>query len=175
MRAADARIGEARAAFFPSVKLTAFGGTASSELSGLFNDGSGAWSFTPSINLPLFSSGLNEAGLEIARVEKRMEIARYERAVQNAFREVADGLVARAHIDSRIEAQTSRVAAASRRLQLTEERFESGLDSFLPVLLARQELSTAQRTLVDAKLDRLLNLTDLFAALGGGFEAPSGR
>ncbi len=170
LQAANANIGIARAAFFPAIKLTAFGGTASSELSGLFNKGSGSWSFSPSITLPIFAAGRNRAALEVAHVEKRIEIARYERAIQSAFREVADALAVRATIDAQIAAQEARVSAAQRRYELSDQRFQAGVDSYVTVLLAQQELFGAQQALIQARLARLANLTSLYAALGGGWQ-----
>lgn len=170
LQAANAAIGVARAAFFPSVKLTAFGGTASSELSGLFDQGSGMWSFAPSITLPIFAAGRNKAELDVAWIEQRIEIANYEKAIQSAFREVADNLAVRASIDTQISAQQARVTAARRRFDLSNQRFEAGVDSFLAVLLAQQELFSAEQSLIDARLLRLSNLVSLYAALGGGWQ-----
>jgi multidrug efflux system outer membrane protein len=170
LQAANANIGVARAAFFPSITLTAFGGTSSAELSGLFEKGSGRWSFSPSITLPIFAAGRNKAQLEVAWVEQRIEVANYERAIQTAFREVADALAVRSLVNQQIAAQQSRVAAAQRRYDLTQQRFDAGVDSFLGVLLAQQELFAAQQSLIDARLSRLGNLTTLYAALGGGWQ-----
>ncbi|MGZ0656054.1 efflux transporter outer membrane subunit [Coraliomargarita sp. W4R53] len=170
LQAANAKIGAARAAFFPSVKLTAFGGTASSELSGLFESGSAAWSFAPQITVPIFTGGRNKANLQVADLQKQIEIANYEKSIQTAFREVADALAVRSTIDQRIDAQAARVEAARRRNELSDQRFNAGVDSFLPVLLAQQELFAAKQDLVRAQLDRLTNQSALFAALGGGWE-----
>ncbi|MFA6287787.1 MAG: efflux transporter outer membrane subunit [Opitutaceae bacterium] len=170
LRAANANIGVARAAFFPSVTLTAFAGTASAELSGLFKDGSGAWSFSPSVTVPIFAAGRNKAQLKVARVEQRIGIANYEKAVQSAFRDVADALAVRASVNAQIAAQEARVAAAQRRHDLTDQRYQGGIDSFLALLLARQELFGAQQSLLDARLLRLTNLVSLYAALGGGWK-----
>jgi multidrug efflux system outer membrane protein len=172
LQAANANIGIARAAFFPSVKLTAFGGTASAELSGLFDKGSGMWRFAPSITLPIFAAGRNKAQLDVAWIEQRIEIARYEKAIQTAFREVADALAVRSLIDTQITAQEDRVTAARRRYDLTQQRFDAGVDGFLSVLLAQQELFGAQQSLIDARLARLANLISLYAALGGGWQNP---
>lgn len=175
--AANANIGVARAAFFPSITLTAFGGTASAELSGLFEKGSGLWRFAPSITLPIFAAGRNKAQLDVAWVEQRIEIAQYEKAIQSAFREVADALAVRVFIDAQIAAQADRVTAARRRYTLTQQRFDAGVDGFLSVLLAQQELFGAEQSLIDARLVRLANLTSLYAALGGGWQntaVPSG-
>jgi len=173
LQAANAAIGIARAAFFPSITLTAFGGTASSELSGLFEPGSGSWKFAPSISLPIFAAGRNKAQLDVAWIEQRIEVANYEKAIQTAFREVADALAVRASIGTQISAQEARVAAARRRYELSNQRYESGVDSFLTVLLAQQELFGAEQSLIDARLSRLSNLISLYAALGGGWvDAP---
>jgi multidrug efflux system outer membrane protein len=170
LQAANAKIGAARAAFFPSVKLTAFGGTASSELSGLFKDGSAAWSFAPQITVPIFTGGRNKANLQVAELQKEIEIANYEKAIQTAFREVADALAISSTINERIKAQSARVDAARRRNELSQQRFDAGVDSYLPVLLSQQELFAAQQDLVRAQLDRVTNQSSLFAALGGGWE-----
>jgi len=173
LQAATANIGAARAAFFPSIKLTAFGGTGSAELSGLFEKGSGRWSFAPSITLPIFAAGRNKAQLDVAWIEQRIEVANYQKAIQTAFREVADALAVRRLIDDEVAAQETRVAAAQRRYDLTQLRFEGGVDSFLTVLLAQQELYAAQQALIQTRFSRLANLTTLYAALGGGWqEAP---
>lgn len=168
LQAANADIGVARAAFFPRIELTANGGTASTALSGLFEPGSGAWRFAPSITLPIFAAGANKAQLDIAVAEKRIEIANYEKAIQTAFREVADALAVRRSIDAQISAQSARVDAARRREKLSAQRYESGVDSYLTVLLAQQELYAAQQSLIQARLAKLANLTALYAALGGG-------
>lgn len=168
LQAANARIGAARAAFFPSVRLTAFGGTASAELSGLFESGSGAWSFAPQITVPVFTGGRNKANLQVAELQKQIEIANYEKVIQTAFREVADALAVRLNIDQRIQAQEARVEAARRRNELSQQRFDAGVDSYLPVLLAQQEFFSARQDLVRTRLARLTNQSALFAALGGG-------
>lgn len=173
LQAANADIGVARAAFFPSIKLTAFGGTASSTLDGLFKDGSEAWSFAPSITLPIFAAGRNRAQLRVSKINEQIAVANYEKAIQNAFREVADALAVRASIGTQISAQEARVAAARRRYDLSETRFKAGVDSFLTVLLAQQDLFSAQQQLISARLARLSNLTTLYAALGGGLKETS--
>ncbi len=166
---ANAVIGAARAAFFPSISLTAFGGTSSAELSGLFGGGSGTWSFTPQLRLPLFQGGALRASLDAAEVRKSIEVARYERAIQVAFREVADALVARAALEEQLEAQRARVAAEQRRYELSELRYRKGVDSYLGVLTAQRDLFAAQQILIQSRLARLTNLVDLYRALGGGW------
>jgi multidrug efflux system outer membrane protein len=169
LRAANARIGAARAAFFPSISLTAFGGKASAELSGLFDPGADTWSFAPRITLPIFAGGALRASLDAAEVRKSVEIARYEGAVQAAFREVADALAARAELDVQLQAQEARVAAEQRRYQLSDLRYRKGVDSYLVVLTAQRDLFAAQQQLILSRLARLSNLVDLYRALGGGW------
>jgi multidrug efflux system outer membrane protein len=169
LRSANASIGAARAAFFPSISLTASAGTASTELSGLFGAGSGTWSFAPRITLPIFTAGALRASLDVAEVRKSIEVARYERAIQGAFREVADALVARGALDDQLAAQAARVAAEERRYALSELRYKGGVDSYLGVLTAQRDLFAAQRELIETRLSRLANLVDLYKALGGGW------
>lgn len=171
LQAANANIGVARAAFFPSVTLTAFGGTSSASLDGLFKSGSGAWSFTPQITVPIFAAGRNRATLKVAEIENRIEIANYEKTIQTAFREVADSLATRATIEDQLAAQTARVAAQQRRLELSDLRYQNGVDGYLAVLLAQQDLYASQQALIQTRLARLANLITLYKALGGGWSA----
>ncbi|BDG10050.1 efflux transporter outer membrane subunit [Anaeromyxobacter paludicola] len=167
--AANASIGAARAAFFPSITLTAFGGTSSAQLSGLFSGGSGTWSFAPSLNLPIFTGGRNRANLDAARSQQRLEVAQYEKAIQVAFREVADGLATRALAGEQVKAQSGAVGAERRRLELAELRYRQGLDSYLSVLTAQQDLYRTEQALIQAEQARLTNLVQLYKALGGGW------
>ncbi|HET7752858.1 MAG TPA: efflux transporter outer membrane subunit [Anaeromyxobacteraceae bacterium] len=169
LKAANANIGAARAAFFPSISLTAFGGTTSPDLGGLFGSGTGTWSFTPQLVLPLFSGGRNVANLDASHVRKRIEVARYEKAIQVAFREVADALAARTWIDQQLAAQQARVGAESRRYELSDLRYRTGIDSYITVLTAQRDLYSAQQQLIQTRLNRLSNLVDLYTALGGGW------
>jgi len=169
LRAANANIGAARAAFFPIISLTGSAGTASSSLSGLFKAGSGAWNFMPQITLPIFSGGANLANLDLAKVEKNIRIARYEGAIQAAFREVADGLAARATLDRQVQAQQALEAASGRAYKLADQRYRQGIDNYLAVLVAQREWMAAQQALVETRLSRLTNLTTLYKALGGGW------
>jgi multidrug efflux system outer membrane protein len=168
LQAANASIGAARAAFFPSISLTAFGGTSSARLEGLFEPGSQAWSFTPRLYLPIFMGGALSASLDAAHVRKSIEVARYERAIQGAFREVADALGSRGWLDRQLEAQAARVAAEARRYQLSELRYRGGVDSYLTLLTAQRDLFAARQQLIQTRLARLTNLIDLYKALGGG-------
>ena len=173
LRSANANIGASRAAFFPSISLTASGGTSSAELSGLFKNASGTWLFSPQINLPIFSGGRNRANLDVANVTKQIEVANYEKAIQIAFREVADALAARSTLDEQIAAQAARVAAEQKRFALTELRYRTGVDNYLVVLLAQQDLYSAQQTLIQSQLSRLSNYIALYKALGGGLQPRS--
>jgi multidrug efflux system outer membrane protein len=168
LMAANANIGAARAAFFPRIALTAGIGTASDELSGLFETGTRTWSFVPQLVLPIFDAGRNRANLSIAEVRKNIAVAEYERSIQVGFREVADALVARRTIDDQVEAQRGIVEAQAERLRLADLRYQGGVASSLEVLDAQRELFSAQQTLVQTRLLRLTNAVDLYRALGGG-------
>jgi multidrug efflux system outer membrane protein len=173
--AANANIGAARAAFFPKISLTAAFGTESLSLGGLFKAGTAAWSFTPQIMLPIFEGGANVANLNLANVEKRIEIANYEKAIQSAFREVADGLAARGTYDQQIAALERNTFANQRRLDLSDLRYKNGVDSYLSVLTAQTDLYSSQQTLIQTRLARLTNLVDLYRALGGGWIEHAGE
>ncbi|MDR2980620.1 MAG: efflux transporter outer membrane subunit [Puniceicoccales bacterium] len=169
LRSSNANIGAARAAFFPQITLTAFGGTSSADLDGLFKAGSGTWSFAPQITVPIFTAGRNMAALDIAKIQKRMDIAAYEKAIQSAFREVADGLSARAAYDNQLIAQRDQVDAQQARFDLSNLRWKAGSDSYLPVLTAQQDLFSAQQGLIRSQAAHLISLVDLYKALGGGW------
>jgi multidrug efflux system outer membrane protein len=168
LKAANANIGAARAAFFPRISLTAGIGTASNALSGLFDSGSGTWSFAPQLLLPIFDAGRNRSNLTLAEVRKNMAIADYEKTIQTAFREVADALVARASLDQEIDAQRATQEAQADRLRLADLRYQNGISSFIEVLDAQRELFAAEQSLVQARLLRLTNAIDLYRSLGGG-------
>lgn len=168
LQAANANIGAARAAFFPRIALTASAGTASGALAGLFDAGSGAWSFAPQLVLPIFDGGRNRGNLNLAEVRKNMAIVDYEKAIQSAFREVSDALVARSLLDQQIAAQAAVNEAEAERLKLSEARFRNGIASSLDVLDAQRQSFAAEQTLVQAQLLRLTNAVDLYRALGGG-------
>lgn len=175
LKAANAEIGAARAAFFPRITLTAGVGSASDELSRLFASGTGTWNFIPRVNLPIFAAGQNRAALEVAQLQKRIEIARYEQAIQNAFREVADALVVRARVGEQIDAYDALVAAQQDRYRLTEVRYRQGIDSYLAVLIAQQDLYAAQQSQIRIRLASYTNLVALYRALGGGWSQTSPR
>ncbi|CAN7784866.1 efflux transporter outer membrane subunit [Caballeronia sp. LjRoot34] len=169
LRGANANIGAARAAFFPKISLTGSFGTLSTSLGGLFKSGTAAWSFAPQISLPIFEGGTNIANLDLAEVQKRIEIANYEKAIQTAFREVADGLAARGTYDDQIRSLERYVYSQRRELQLAELRFTNGVDSYLAVLTAQTNLYTAQQLLITARYQRATNLVGLYRSLGGGW------
>jgi multidrug efflux system outer membrane protein len=172
LQAAHAVIGQARAAFFPSVTLTAFGGVASNELSDLFRGGAGAWSFIPRITLPIFDGGRNRATLQAAEVGREIALTEYERAIQGAFREVADTLAARGTLGQQIEAQQSLVDAAADSRRLSDIRFREGAESYLTVLDAQRSLYAAEQDLIGLRLARLANQVTLYRVLGGGWSGP---
>ncbi|SAL80025.1 RND efflux system outer membrane lipoprotein [Caballeronia peredens] len=167
--AANANIGAARAAFFPSISLTGNFGTLSPTLGGLFKPGSAAWGFAPTITLPIFEGGQNLANLDLANIEKKIEVAQYEKAIQSAFSDVADGLAARGTYDQQIAALARDAAAQQRRLDLSTLRYKQGVDSYLGVLTAQQDLYSVQQTLITARTQRLANLVSLYQSLGGGW------
>lgn len=175
LRAANANIGAARAAFFPRISLTGAFGTASPTLGDLFRAGTAAWSFAPQIAMPIFEGGANLANLDLANVQKRIEIANYEKAIQSAFREVSDGLAARGTYDQQIAALERNEHAQQRRYDLSDLRYKNGVDSYLSVLTAQTDLYSAQQTLITARLARWTNLVDLYRALGGGWVERAGE
>ncbi len=168
LRAANANIGAARAAFFPSITLTASEGTASSSLSGLFAAGSRAWTFAPQIDLPLFAGGRNRANLAGAEAARDIDVAKYQLAIQTAFREVADALAERESLGRELGAQQALVSASSEAYRLSDARFRKGVDNYLNALDAQRSLYAAQQNLIGTELARMSNLVTLYAALGGG-------
>jgi len=169
LKGANANIGAARAAFFPSISLTGNAGYASVSLGTLFKPGQLAWSFGPTISIPIFQGGQNEANLDLAKLEKNVAIAQYEKAIQTAFREVADGLAARGTYDQQIEDLQGNVQSQQRRYDLSNLRYQNGVDNYLTVLTAQEDLYTAQQALISASLARQTNLVDLYQYLGGGW------
>ncbi|TWI62092.1 multidrug efflux system outer membrane protein [Pseudoduganella lurida] len=170
LRAANANIGAARAAFFPRIALTAAFGSASPAFSQLFDSGGDTWSFTPQLVLPLFDAGRNRANLDLAEVRRNSAVADYERTIQVAFREVADALAARTYLGDQVTAQRAIQEAQAERLRLLTLRFESGVASSLDVLDAQRELFSAEQQLVEARRLRATNAVDLYRALGGGLK-----
>lgn len=171
LRAANADIGAARAAFFPNIRLTAGAGTASSDLDGLFDGGSGTWSFIPQINLPIFTAGRLKANLEYSEIQRDINVAAYEQSIQNAFREVADGLAAQGTYVAQVQAQTDLVTATREYYDLAQQRYDEGVDNYLIVLDARRELFGSQQALLSYQLQHLNSEVALYRALGGGWQA----
>lgn len=169
LRAANANIGAARAAFFPRITLTGSAGTASRSLGDLFQSGSSAWSFGPQLSVPIFDGGLNKANLDVAEIRKQTEVARYEKAIQTAFREVSDGLVARSGLNERINAFQGLVNAQEKRFELADARYKQGVDSYFEVLSAQQDLFNSRQSLIQLRLLRATNSIGLYKALGGGW------
>ncbi len=170
LKAANANIGAARAAFFPRITLTGSYGTESGSLSNLFSAGSGAWSFGPSLSIPIFDGGVNRANLDIAKDEKKIEIANYEKAIQTAFKEVSDGLAGQATYGNQLKSVQQATDANQRNFDLSQQRFQGGVDSYLSVLVAQRSLYASQQTLISTKLAQLNSDITLFKALGGGWK-----
>jgi multidrug efflux system outer membrane protein len=168
LMAANAEIGAARAAFLPAISLTGNFGTESTQLSGLFKGGSRAWTFSPQISVPIFAGGANVANLEATKLARDTAVAQYEKAIQTAFREVADALIARGTLDDQLAAQQALVTASEKAYRLADMRYRGGVDSYLSALVAQVALYSAQQQLQTVRLLRLQNLVTLYKALGGG-------
>lgn len=168
LKAANANIGAARAAFFPSIVLTGDFGTASSELSGLFQAGSKVWSFTPTVTLPIFQGGRNIANLDLAEARRNLAVADYERTVQTAFREVADALAERRWLAEQVADQQATLLAQTERTRLAALRYQNGAAPYLEVLDAERDRFVAEQVLVSARRTLLSSSVNLYAALGGG-------
>jgi multidrug efflux system outer membrane protein len=171
LKGAYAFIGAARAAFFPRISLTTAVGTASAELSGLFNSGSDTWNFTPQIVLPIFDAR-TWAALRVSKADRKIVLTQYEKAIQTAFREVADSLAVQGTIDRQVSAQQSLVKAVSETYRLSNIRYTNGIDSYLGVLDAQRSLYAQQQVLIELRLVRLANQVRLYAVLGGGCDQP---
>jgi multidrug efflux system outer membrane protein len=168
LRAANADIGAARAAFFPKISLTAMLGTLSTGLAGLFASGNGSWSVQPQATLPIFDFGKNAANLRYSKASRDVAVAQYEKAIQTGFKEVADALAQRGSIGTQLEAQTSLQDAAAASLRLSDLRYRTGVDTFLTVLDAQRTLYSAQQTLITTRLTEQSNMVELYRSLGGG-------
>jgi multidrug efflux system outer membrane protein len=167
--AANANIGAARAAFFPRISLTASAGTASSSLSGLFKDGSWGFTLAPQALLPIFDAGRNRANLDASNAARDIAIAQYEKAIQTAFREVADALAGSATLGDQLSAQQLQATAEAERFRLAELRYRNGVSSFLDVLDAQRSLFATQQALTQTRLAQQQNQVNLYKALGGGW------
>ncbi|MNM92650.1 Outer membrane protein OprM precursor [compost metagenome] len=168
LKAANANIGAARAAFFPRISLTGALGVASTSLAGLFSGGM-AWLFAPQLTVPIFDAGRNRAGLDAANVRKDINVANYEKTIQTAFREVADSMAARATYERQVKAQEALVREGSETRRLSEMRFKNGVDDYFGVFDAQRQLYAAQQSLVTYKLAGLTSRVSLYKALGGGW------
>lgn len=169
LRAANANIGAARAAFLPSITLTGSVGGASEELSDLFDSANRTWSFVPQITVPIFQGGRLWANLGVASAERDIALAQYERAIQSGFRDVADALGLTPTLTRQREAQEKLVAAAQRAYQLSEERYRAGRDSFLNFLDAQRSEYAARQGLISTRLTEQSNRVTLYKVLGGGW------
>lgn len=170
LRAANASIGAARAAFFPSISLTAAAGSASGTLGGLFDGGSGTWSFVPQIRIPIFEAGRLQASLEVAEVQRDINVALYEKAIQTAFREVADALAERATLAERLDAGRQQLEATQAGFRLSDARYQGGVDSYLGLLDAQRTLYLAEQELIIVRLADTANRVTLYKVLGGGWQ-----
>lgn len=168
LKAANASIGAARAAFFPRIALTGAFGTASAELDGLFGSGSRAWRFAPSISLPIFTAGRLRNSLDLAEVRRDMAVAQYEQVVQSAFRDVADALSARYWLAQQVEILRGMRLAQAERARMAQLRYDNGAARYLEVLDAQRDLLAAEQELVQARGALLASQVGLYAALGGG-------
>ena len=175
LKAANANIGAARAAFFPSISLTANAGSLSPDLSGLFKGGSGTWLFQPQINLPIFNAGSLRASLDYSKIQKDIGVANYEKSIQTAFQEVADGLAARQTYTQQLQAQRDFVTANQDYYRLAERRYRIGVDSNLTFLDAQRQLFSAQQVLITDRLAQLVSAVNLYKALGGGWNAQTAQ
>lgn len=169
LKSANANIGAARANFFPRISLTTSIGTMSADVDNLFESASKTWTFAPQAVLPIFQGGRLIAGLEVSHVDKEIAVANYEKAIQNAFREVADAMAQRSTITEQINATTSLMMASQESYDLSNIRYEVGLDSFLNVLDAQRMLFSSQQGVINTLLQREINSLNLYKALGGGW------
>jgi multidrug efflux system outer membrane protein len=167
--AADANINAARAAFFPMVSLTGNAGKASTDLGDLF-DGINIWSFAPTISVPIFNHGANEANFESAKIRRDMAINSYEKSIQSAFRDVSDQLAIRGTIDDRLNSQIRTLEAAKESNMIVKARYDRGIDSLLALTDAERSLYSSNQQLIGTKLLYSLNLINLYSSLGGGLE-----
>lgn len=168
LRAANANIGAARAAFFPTISLTGSFGSASPSLDTLFQGNSGSWSFMPQITMPIFDAGRNQANLDSAKASREIAVAQYEKSIQSAFSEVSDALAAKGTLTDQMTSQAALVAATQDSYRLSQARYDRGIDSYLTVLDSQRSLFSAQQDLVSVEVSRLTNMVTLYKVLGGG-------
>lgn len=168
--AANASIGAARAAFFPRITLTGSAGTATASLDGLFAGGSGVWTLLPQISIPIFTAGSLQASLDAATIQRDINVAQYERSIQNAFREVADALAERATLAEQLDARRKQVAAAQEAYRLSEARYRGGVDTYVNSLFAQRNLYLAQQELVLVRYADAANRVAIYRTMGGGWQ-----
>lgn len=170
LKGANANIGAARAAFFPTFSLTTSAGVISSDLTDLFDGGSGSWLFSPAVSVPVFTAGKLEAELDVAKIRKEIYVTRYEKAIQTAFREVADALAAVDTYNRQLLAQKANLEANEQYYSLAGSRYREGVDSFLTLLDAQRSLYSSRQQYLTLKLARLQNQVNLYKVLGGGWK-----
>ncbi|HVN41821.1 MAG TPA: efflux transporter outer membrane subunit [Steroidobacteraceae bacterium] len=170
LRAANANVGAARAAFFPQISLTGAIGTASSELSGLFASGTSVWLFEPQVNIPIFEGGRLVAGLGAANADRDIALAQYEKSIQQGFREVSDALALTATLAAQRSALQALVDSAQHAEDLSRARYEAGRDSYLVRLEAQRTLYVSQQALIATRLSEQWNRVTLYKVLGGGWK-----
>ena len=170
LRAANANIGVARAAYFPSISLTGSVGSASSDLSKLFGNGTLLWSFIPQLNVPIFQGERLRATVDSSVADRDITLAEYEKSVQTGFREVADALASAVTLTKQYEAQRALVEAATRAERLSRIRYQAGRDSYLGLLDAQRTLYAAQQGLLATRFSRQTNRLTLYKVLGGGWK-----
>ncbi|MCP1659276.1 multidrug efflux system outer membrane protein [Neisseria perflava] len=170
LKQANANIGAARAAFFPSITLTSTIGSGSTELSDLFKGPNRTWSFAPSINIPIFNWGSLKSSLDYYKIQQQVQVVAYEAAVQSAFQDVANALVAHEQLDKTYAAYKKQAHAYSEYLRLVQLRYKQGVDSALTLFEAQRSDYTAETTLLSNQLTRLENMADLYKVLGGGLK-----
>jgi len=171
LKSANIDIGAARAAFFPSITLTAGAGSASSSLSSLFSGGSGAWNFAPSISLPIFDAGSHRAALDSAKVARDIEVQTYQKTLETAFSEVADALAVRSTLDQRLAAQLALTKASRTSYELSQALYQGGSQSYLEALVTQRSLYSAEQDLITLRLAEQSNRVTLYKVLGGGWNA----
>ncbi|MCV5631264.1 Cu(+)/Ag(+) efflux RND transporter outer membrane channel SilC, partial [Escherichia coli] len=169
LKAADANIGAARAAFFPSITLTSGLSTSSTELSSLFTSGSGMWNFIPKIEIPIFNAGRNKANLKLAEIRQQQSVVNYEQKIQSAFKDVSDTLALRDSLSQQLESQQRYLDSLQITLQRARGLYASGAVSYIEVLDAERSLFATQQTILDLTYSRQVNEINLFTALGGGW------
>lgn len=169
LKAADASIGAARAAFFPSITLTSGLSASSTELSSLFTPGSGMWNFIPKIEIPIFNAGRNKANLKLAEIRQQQSVVNYEQKIQSAFKDVSDTLALRDSLSQQLEAQQRYLDSLQITLQRARGLYASGAVSYIEVLDAERSLFTTQQAILDLTYSRQVNEINLFTALGGGW------